>query len=136
MIMDGSKNGRLIIPFKKFNRWRVKNVVYFRYWARNYVGWPKFGFFLPNSSHVALAEWERKGKVHWLITQNVDALHYKAGSKKVTELHGSAHRWLELSYNFFVDFIYVTHFNLLFGNKSQTAAILRMKVNALLFYNY
>ncbi|XP_060585695.1 NAD-dependent protein lipoamidase sirtuin-4, mitochondrial-like [Ruditapes philippinarum] len=63
-----------------------------RYWARNYVGWPKFGFFLPNKSHVALAEWERKGKVHWLITQNVDALHYKAGSKNVTELHGSAHR--------------------------------------------
>ncbi|XP_060552371.1 NAD-dependent protein lipoamidase sirtuin-4, mitochondrial-like [Ruditapes philippinarum] len=63
-----------------------------RYWARNYVGWPKFGFFLPNKSHVALAEWERKGKVHWLVTQNVDALHYKAGSKNVTELHGSAHR--------------------------------------------
>lgn len=63
-----------------------------RYWARNYVGWPKFGFFLPNKSHVALAEWEKRGKVHWLVTQNVDALHYKAGSKKVTELHGSAHR--------------------------------------------
>lgn len=63
-----------------------------RYWARNYVGWPKFGYFLPNSSHVALAQWEKKGKVHWLVTQNVDALHYKAGSKHVTELHGSAHR--------------------------------------------
>ena len=63
-----------------------------RYWARNYVGWPKFGYFLPNSSHKTLSRWEDMGKLHWLVTQNVDALHYKAGSKKVTELHGSAHR--------------------------------------------
>ncbi|KAH3820568.1 hypothetical protein DPMN_122312 [Dreissena polymorpha] len=58
---------------------------------RYHMAGPSF-FFVPNKSHVALAEWERKGKVHWLVTQNVDALHYKAGSKKVTELHGSAHR--------------------------------------------
>ncbi|KAL4223966.1 NAD-dependent protein lipoamidase sirtuin-4 [Mactra antiquata] len=63
-----------------------------RYWARNYVGWPKFGYFHPNISHITLANWEKHGKVHWLITQNVDALHYKAGSKNITELHGSAHR--------------------------------------------
>lgn len=63
-----------------------------RYWARNFVGWPKFGFHSPNRNHEILSSWEALGKIHWLITQNVDALHYKAGSKKVTELHGSSHR--------------------------------------------
>jgi len=57
------------------------------------VGWPNFGSFLPNASHQAMSLWERAGTVHWLVTQNVDALHYKAGSKNVTELHGSAHRY-------------------------------------------
>jgi len=47
---------------------------------------------MPNTSHQTLAEWETIGKVHWLVTQNVDALHHKAGSRNVTELHGSAHR--------------------------------------------
>ena len=63
-----------------------------RYWARNFVGWPRFGFHSPNATHHALAAWERRSRVHWLITQNVDALHFKAGSQRVTELHGSAHR--------------------------------------------
>ncbi|KAH3885324.1 NAD-dependent protein lipoamidase sirtuin-4, mitochondrial-like [Dreissena polymorpha] len=63
-----------------------------RYWARNYVGWPMFGFFLPNRSHKTLADWEKTGRLHWLVTQNVDALHFKAGSGRITELHGSAHR--------------------------------------------
>ncbi|XP_046556816.1 NAD-dependent protein lipoamidase sirtuin-4, mitochondrial-like [Haliotis rubra] len=63
-----------------------------RYWARNFVGWPRFSCFLPNESHLTLSSWERKRKVSWLVTQNVDALHYKAGSMQLTELHGSAHR--------------------------------------------
>ncbi|XP_033628206.1 NAD-dependent protein lipoamidase sirtuin-4, mitochondrial-like [Asterias rubens] len=63
-----------------------------RYWARNFVGWPKFRSTRPNASHRTLAEWEKAGKVHWLVTQNVDALHSKAYSERVTELHGlSAH---------------------------------------------
>ncbi|XP_056607606.1 NAD-dependent protein lipoamidase sirtuin-4, mitochondrial [Triplophysa dalaica] len=63
-----------------------------RYWARNYVGWPQFSSHFPNSSHVALKYWEDKGKLHWLVTQNVDALHSKAGSQRLTELHGCSHR--------------------------------------------
>lgn len=70
-----------------------------RYWARNYVGWPRFSSFEPNDSHKILSKWEQKGKVHWLVTQNVDALHYKAGSTRLTELHGSAHRVICLSCN-------------------------------------
>ncbi|XP_059144706.1 NAD-dependent protein lipoamidase sirtuin-4, mitochondrial-like [Physella acuta] len=71
-----------------------------RYWARNFIGWPRFSSFQPNSSHYTLSDWERKQKVHWLVTQNVDALHYKAGSQCLTELHGSAHRVHCLSCSF------------------------------------
>jgi len=53
-----------------------------RYWARNFVGWPKFGYHRPNESHRILADWERTGKVDWIITQNVDALHYKVSPRK------------------------------------------------------
>lgn len=60
------------------------------YWARNYIGWPRFSSFKPNISHLTLAEWERRGKVHCIVTQNVDNLHQKAGSRRVHELHGTA----------------------------------------------
>lgn len=63
-----------------------------RYWARNYVGWPEFSTREPNGGHFALAQLEKLGKVHWLVTQNVDALHTKAGSQRVSELHGCSHR--------------------------------------------
>ncbi|XP_034022328.1 NAD-dependent protein lipoamidase sirtuin-4, mitochondrial [Thalassophryne amazonica] len=63
-----------------------------RYWARNFVGWPKFSTHEANPAHKALQQWEEKGKLHWLVTQNVDALHSKAGQKRLTELHGCTHR--------------------------------------------
>lgn len=43
----------------------------------------------PNCGHKIIAEWEREGYLDGVITQNVDRLHQKAGSKKVWELHGS-----------------------------------------------
>jgi NAD-dependent deacetylase len=43
----------------------------------------------PNRAHLALAELERIGKLRGVITQNIDGLHQKAGSKIVYELHGS-----------------------------------------------
>lgn len=46
----------------------------------------------PNSAHLVLADLERAGKVKAVITQNIDGLHQKAGSKNVLELHGSIHR--------------------------------------------
>ena len=60
-----------------------------RYWARNTTAWPTFSSFKPNSSHKALATLEHRGSIHWLVTQNVDSLHLKAGSRRLTELHGS-----------------------------------------------
>ncbi|MDE6724421.1 MAG: NAD-dependent protein deacylase, partial [Ruminiclostridium sp.] len=46
----------------------------------------------PNAAHIKLAEMEQKGKLSAIITQNIDGLHQKAGSKVVYELHGSVHR--------------------------------------------
>lgn len=48
--------------------------------------------FKPNQAHLKLAELEAKGKLSAVITQNIDGLHQKAGSKKVLELHGSTLR--------------------------------------------
>ncbi|XP_053172189.1 NAD-dependent protein lipoamidase sirtuin-4, mitochondrial [Scomber japonicus] len=63
-----------------------------RYWARNFVGWPQFSSHQPNCAHKVLQRWEDSGRLHWLVTQNVDALHSKAGQKRLTELHGCTHR--------------------------------------------
>ena len=46
----------------------------------------------PNSTHYKLAELEKQGKLDAVVTQNIDGLHQKAGSKKVYELHGSVLR--------------------------------------------
>lgn len=46
----------------------------------------------PNAAHKKLAELERAGKLHAVITQNIDGLHQAAGSVNVIELHGSVHR--------------------------------------------
>lgn len=48
--------------------------------------------FEPNVTHKVLARWEREGKLSAVVTQNIDGLHQKAGSKKVYELHGSVLR--------------------------------------------
>ena len=46
----------------------------------------------PNACHMALAKLEKAGKLKAIITQNIDGLHQKAGSKNVIELHGSVER--------------------------------------------
>ncbi len=46
----------------------------------------------PNAAHKKLAEMEQAGKLRAVVTQNIDGLHQKAGSKIVYELHGSVHR--------------------------------------------
>ena len=43
----------------------------------------------PNITHIKIAELEKKGKIKAIVTQNIDGLHQKAGSKNVYELHGS-----------------------------------------------
>ena len=46
----------------------------------------------PNAAHLKLAQWEREGRLAAVITQNIDGLHQKAGSRTVLELHGSVWR--------------------------------------------
>ena len=46
----------------------------------------------PNPAHRKLAELEAAGKLRSVVTQNIDGLHQKAGSRRVWELHGSVHR--------------------------------------------
>ena len=48
--------------------------------------------FEPNITHKVLAQWEQEGKLSAVVTQNIDGLHQKAGSKRVYELHGSVLR--------------------------------------------
>lgn len=60
-----------------------------RYWARNHLGWRHMDDTEPNAGHRALARLESAGVVSGLITQNVDLLHTKAGSRTVVNLHGT-----------------------------------------------
>ena len=46
----------------------------------------------PNAAHYKLAEMEQKGYLKCIITQNIDGLHYMAGSKNVCEFHGTVHK--------------------------------------------
>ena len=48
--------------------------------------------FEPNITHKVLARWEAEGRLNAVVTQNIDGLHQKAGSKRVYELHGSVLR--------------------------------------------
>lgn len=58
------------------------------YWARNHVGWRHVRDVVPNAGHRALVGLERRDLLTGLITQNVDLLHERAGSRRVIDLHG------------------------------------------------
>lgn len=68
-----------------------------RYWARSLVGWRWFGTAEPNRNHQALRQLEAMDLVQRLVTQNVDGLHQRAGSKRVIDLHGCIDRILCLT---------------------------------------
>ncbi len=61
----------------------------------------------PNITHIKLAELEKKGKLKAVVTQNIDGLHQKAGSKNVYELHGSVLRNYCMKCHKFYDAEYV-----------------------------
>ena len=67
---------------------RTEEAVYRRYWARAYAGWPRFTTAAPGAAHRAFASWEAAGTLSRLVTQNVDGLHQRAGSRTVVDLHG------------------------------------------------
>lgn len=61
---------------------------FFQYYKENLI----FNDAKPNKAHIALAKLEEIGKLKAVITQNIDGLHQKAGSRNVLELHGNANR--------------------------------------------
>ena len=63
----------------------------------------------PNAAHVKLAQWEAEGKLTGVVTQNIDGLHQKAGSKKVFELHGSVLRNYCMRCGKFYDLEHIMH---------------------------
>ena len=63
----------------------------------------------PNAAHIKLAELEQAGKLKAIVTQNIDGLHQKAGSKNVLELHGSVHRNFCQRCHKFFDAKYMLH---------------------------
>ncbi len=68
-----------------------------RYWARSMLGWRWFRAARPNPAHYALAALQRKKLLSLLVTQNVDGLHQRAGSRDVVDLHGRLDRVVCLS---------------------------------------
>ncbi|XP_074574378.1 NAD-dependent protein deacylase SRT2 isoform X2 [Curcuma longa] len=61
-----------------------------RYWARSYAGWIRFISAQPNAAHHALSSLEKIGRIYYMVTQNVDRLHHRAGSNPL-ELHGTVY---------------------------------------------
>jgi NAD-dependent SIR2 family protein deacetylase len=59
-----------------------------RYWARSVFGWARVAGAEPGAVHRALARLEQAGHASTVVTQNVDALHQRAGSRRVIDLHG------------------------------------------------
>jgi NAD-dependent SIR2 family protein deacetylase len=68
-----------------------------RYWAGSHLGWKMFDAARPNEGHRILAELEEAGIVTGVVTQNVDGLHARAGSRRLVDLHGSMDRVLCLN---------------------------------------
>jgi NAD-dependent SIR2 family protein deacetylase len=59
-----------------------------RYWLGSHMGWSRFAAAEPNRGHEAIASAEEASLFSGVVTQNVDALHHKAGSLRVINLHG------------------------------------------------
>lgn len=62
--------------------------VFYDYYKKNLL----YPDAMPNKAHIALARLEQESRLKAVVTQNIDGLHQKAGSRAVYELHGSVHR--------------------------------------------
>jgi NAD-dependent SIR2 family protein deacetylase len=82
---SGAWSGRAPVPYREFVESEPARR---RYWSRSLLGWERVAAAAPNAAHRALAALERAGRVRTLVTQNVDGLHQRAGSRRVVDLHG------------------------------------------------
>jgi NAD-dependent SIR2 family protein deacetylase len=81
----GSLRGHRPMTYQEF---RHDEAASHRYWARSFVGWRLMNRARPNRVHYALTELEQEGRVSGVVTQNVDGLHARAGSRRLVTLHG------------------------------------------------
>ncbi len=88
---QGSLKKRSPITFSEFMRSEAARQ---RYWSRSALGRPLIASAHPNAAHRALAQLEAEGVITGVVTQNVDGLHTRAGSREVVELHGNLARVL------------------------------------------
>jgi NAD-dependent SIR2 family protein deacetylase len=86
---EGAWRSRAPVVFAQF---AVSDAVRRRYWSRSLVGWTRVRDARPNLAHRALARLEALGRVQSVVTQNVDGLHQRAGSRAVLDLHGRLDR--------------------------------------------
>jgi NAD-dependent deacetylase len=80
--------------WKRYNPLEVASLSAFRYHPEKFYAWMRelaleMWQARPNAAHIALARLEKTGCIHTVITQNIDGLHQRAGSKRVLEVHGS-----------------------------------------------
>jgi NAD-dependent SIR2 family protein deacetylase len=71
-----------------FDRFRAHESDRRRYWARSHLGWERIAAARPNPAHLAVTGLERAGVLTGVVTQNVDGLHTRAGTRGVIDLHG------------------------------------------------
>lgn len=91
-IPDYRGAGRVVRKPMTFQEFRSDPAKRQRYWAGSHLGWRTFAAARPNTGHRALAVLEDAGIVTGVVTQNVDGLHLRAGSRRVVEIHGSMDR--------------------------------------------
>lgn len=103
---DGLYNQKYKFPPEEIlsHHFFVNNTADFYEFYKNKMNSLKYA---PNITHIKLAELENKGILKGVITQNIDELHQKAGSKNVLELHGSVYRNYCMKCNKFYDSNYV-----------------------------
>ena len=75
-----------IVPYQEFLSNQEARI---EYWRMKRELFNEMKGAKPNKAHAALAELEKKGELHCLITQNIDGLHQDAGSSRVIEIHGT-----------------------------------------------
>lgn len=82
---DGSWKARAPIQYRDFVGSEATRR---RYWARSMLGYPYMARAQPNAAHHALSALEARGRLSLLVTQNVDGLHRRAGTRNLVDLHG------------------------------------------------
>lgn len=97
--------------------------IFYEYYKNNLI----FRDANPNEAHKAIATLEQQGKLLAVVTQNIDGLHQKAGSKNVYELHGSVLRNYCMSCGAFYDLDYIMDVANGFASDGKVSCVPRCK---------